>query len=104
MKRTSRWLAMTTTGLGLTLAALTGCQTWVGGMTLPSGHYLQHQPQFFPPSPPFPLPRELAAQQAAAAAATPGAAAPAVPPPPPPLVPAPVTTPPAGAAEAAPAR
>ena len=70
-------------GLGIMLVGMTGCQTWVGGMTLPSGHYLQHQPQFFPPSPPFPLTRELAGQQAAAAAGIPGAPAPPAPLPPP---------------------
>ena len=56
-------------GTGLLLAGLTGCQTWVGGMTLPSGHYLEHRPQYFPPTPPFPLPRELATMEAQEAAA-----------------------------------
>lgn len=32
-------------------------------VTLPSPHYLDHPPQYFPPSPPFPLPRELAYQE-----------------------------------------
>jgi len=52
-------------GLGLTLVSLTGCQTWTysSGMTLPSGRYLQHRPQYIPPSPDFPLERELAYQQ-----------------------------------------
>ena len=63
-------------GLGLTLGSLSGCQTWIAGMTLPSGHYLQHPPQYFPPSPPYPLPRELAGQEAAAGALAPGLAAP----------------------------
>jgi hypothetical protein len=36
-----------------------GCQTYFGGMTLPSGHYLQHPPQYFPPDPTFPLQREV---------------------------------------------
>jgi hypothetical protein len=62
-------------------------------MTLPSGHYLKHPPQYFPPSPPFPLARELASQEAIAAAGR-GGAAPVVPapaplPPPAPIVPAP---------------
>jgi hypothetical protein len=69
-------------GLGLALLALSGCQTWMAGMTLPSPRYLQLPPQYFPPSPPFPLPRELASQEAAAAAPAPGAP-PAVPLPPP---------------------
>jgi hypothetical protein len=46
----------------------------ITGMTLPSGHYLQHPPQYFPPSPAFPLTREMASQQAVTTA---------VPPPPP---------------------
>lgn len=53
-------------GLGLALSSLTGCQTWVGGMTLPSGRYLEHYPQYFPEDPDFPLSRELATQEAQA--------------------------------------
>src|SRR5262249_55627428 len=85
-------------GIGFGLAASTGCQTNVAGMTLPSGHYLQHPPQYFPPSPPFPLQRELAAMEAQAAGplGAPGPAgvlpgpapAPVVPPAPPPPHPA----------------
>jgi hypothetical protein len=105
MKTIWKWRALSTTGLGLALATLTGCQTWVAGMTLPSGHYLEHQPQYFAPSPPFPLSRELAQQQEAAAGARPGAAvppgAPPIPavPPPVPLPPAPVAPAPAPAPE-----
>ena len=53
------WLAGIAAGLGL---SATGCQTDFGGMTLPSGRYLMHQPQYFPADPVFPLPRELATQ------------------------------------------
>jgi hypothetical protein len=53
------WLGSVAAAL---VAGLTGCQTWMGGMTLPSPHYLEHYPQYFPPDPPFPLPRELATQ------------------------------------------
>jgi hypothetical protein len=61
-------------GLGLALMLLTGCQTWIGGMTLPSGHYLdQHPPQYFPPDPDFPLQKELAAQEEINALTAPGA-------------------------------
>jgi hypothetical protein len=92
--------------LGLALGSGSGCQTWVAGMTLPSGHYLEHPPQYFPPSPAFPLTRELAGQEAIAAAPAPGvgamplpapvappAAPPAVAPPPVPVPPAPVPAP-----------
>jgi hypothetical protein len=48
---------------GLLLVGLTGCQTWVGGMTLPSGYYMDHRPQYFRPDPEFPLQKELATQQ-----------------------------------------
>jgi hypothetical protein len=53
------------------LGNLCPCTTWVAGQTLPSGHYLQHPPQYFPPSPAFPLTRELASQEALLAAPPP---------------------------------
>lgn len=76
--KSRRWSGRLLAGLGLTLAALTGCQTWVPatGQTLPSPRYLQHPPQYFPPSPPFPLSRELASQERAAAAAAANASVP----------------------------
>ena len=92
MKTTRRWpgWCLAGLGLGLALATQSGCQTWVAGMTLPSGRYLEHPPQYFPPSPAFPLTREVAAQEAAAAAALPGAPAPLPPPVPAPGGPPPV--------------
>ncbi|SRR5579885_2213385 len=88
----SRWLAP---ALGLALAALSGCQTWTSGMTLPSGRYLQHPPQYFPPSPAFPLTRELASQEQINAAPAPGAPLPGA-------LPPPVPVPPGGGGGAAP--
>src|SRR5579884_1671341 len=78
MKTACRWRWWCMAGAGLTLAALTGCQTWIAGMTLPSGHYLQHPPQFFAPEPPFTLTNELARQEETygAGVAVPGAPAP----------------------------
>jgi hypothetical protein len=38
-------------------------QTLYGGMTLPSPRYLEHHPQYFPPDPAHPLPRELAGHE-----------------------------------------
>jgi hypothetical protein len=66
MNTLCRWQLVTAAGLGLFLAVTTGCQTWIpqAGLTLPSGHYLEHHPQYIPPSQPFPLPRELASQEA----------------------------------------
>jgi hypothetical protein len=75
-------------GLGLGLLALTGCQTWVPGaaLTLPSPHYLEHPPQYIPPSPFFPFIREEATQLAISArVAEPAVAAPL-----PPAVPGPL--------------
>lgn len=87
MKTIRRWRLLSALGLGL--VGLAGCQTWVptAGMTLPSGHYLEHHPQYFPVSPPFPLSRELASMEQQAAAAAPGVPAPA--PLPPPVAPPP---------------
>jgi hypothetical protein len=83
MKR-KRWPGLVLAGAGLALTALSGCQTWTAGMTLPSPRYLQHPPQYFAPSPPYPLPRELASQDRVAeeaALAEAGAAGGAIPPP-----------------------
>ena len=66
MGTVSRRLAKGTAALGVGMVALAGCQTHpagFGGMTLPSPHYLKHQPQYFPPDPAFPLQRELNAMQ-----------------------------------------
>jgi hypothetical protein len=53
--------------VGLIAGMLTGCQTWMGGMTLPSPHYLEHHnPQYFPQEPQFPLPNEMNYQNEAA--------------------------------------
>jgi hypothetical protein len=71
-----RWRCLGTAALGGALIALTGCQTWLGGLTLPTGHYLDgHAPQYIPDSPAFPLTNELADQEATYAA-RPGLAAP----------------------------
>jgi|SRR6516225_6421208 hypothetical protein len=97
MKTARRWQCLALVGIGVSLGGLSGCQTYVGGMTLPSGHYLQHPPQYFAPSPAFPLQRELAAMEAQAGGA-PGAPAAAAPPPPAAVIPAaPVPVPPAPA-------
>lgn len=85
MKRSRNWRRLGWRGVGLAMLTLCGCQTWMAGMTLPSPRYLQHPPQYIPPSPPFPLTRELAQQEAAAAAPLPGA---------PPAVPLPQPVPP----------
>lgn len=69
MKTRSRWAWLMSAGMGLSLALFTGCQTWVpeAGITMPSGDYLRHPPQYIPRSPDFPLSKELASQEEAAA-------------------------------------
>jgi hypothetical protein len=62
--KSTRWQkSLAVTALGLLIATSVGCQTNVAGMTLPSGHYLDHKPQYFAPDPDFSLPKELATQQ-----------------------------------------
>ena len=99
----SRRLSVLLAGFALICTGI-GCQTNIAGMTLPSGYYLQHRPQYFPPEPSFPLSRELATMQAqnqAAAAAEAGAVGRVAPPPavvpaPPPAA-GPTTAPPPAA-------
>jgi hypothetical protein len=64
-----RWSGLVLAGTALALTVLSGCQTWTAGMTLPSGRYLQHPPQYFAPSPTYPLPLELATMERVAAEA-----------------------------------
>jgi hypothetical protein len=63
MRTNRRWLASVAAFLAVGLTCSTGCQTWSGGLTLPSPRYLDHFPQYFTPDPSFPLPRELASQE-----------------------------------------
>ena len=79
MKTIRYWRRGVLAGLAA-LTSLAGCQTYWGGGTYPTPRYLEHPPVFIAPSPPFPLPRELATQQAIAAEPEPGAPA-GVPPP-----------------------
>ena len=64
--KSTRWCqCLVVAALGLSRAAiLTGCQTYVAGMTLPSGYYLNQKPEYFRPDPDFPLEKELATMQA----------------------------------------
>ena len=87
MSRIRRAKTGALTALGLALIGLAGCQTYVPatGQTLPSERYLEHPPQYIPPSPRFPFQRELTTLEAQAGAPVPGQGAlvplpPAVPP------------------------
>ena len=51
-------------GCSLLSLGLTGCQTSVGGQTLPSASYLRDDVQFHPAGPEDQLPRQKAALQA----------------------------------------
>jgi hypothetical protein len=77
MKTLFRWQGLVTCGLFLGVLTVCGCQTWVpsSAQTLPSGHYLQHPPQYIPDDPDFPLANELAAQEEAALGAPAGGGA-----------------------------
>lgn len=75
MSRKPRLLLSVMAGLGIGLTTVSGCQTYpagFGGMTLPSGHYLEHFPQYFPPEPVFPLQGELDSMQDQAIFGAPG--------------------------------
>ena len=60
---------MLTLAIGLMLASTPGCQTWVpeAGLTLPTWRYLDHPPTYIPPSPAYPLTKELNSLEEAAA-------------------------------------
>ncbi len=73
LRRSRGWLGL---ALAFGLPLTVGCQTHLGGMTLPSPHYLTDLPDFIPRAPNFPLPRELARQQEIAANAFGGGALP----------------------------
>lgn len=106
MNTTRRWPCLAAAGLGLVLTTGVGCQTYVPGasLTLPSGRYLEHPPQYIPPSPTFPLQRELARQEEINSRVAGGAAVAPLPPavpalaPAPGLAPAPAPVPPGGVA------
>src|SRR5215218_832189 len=53
MRSNRKWLRTVAAFLCVALTSTTGCQTWFGGMTLPSPRYLEHFPQYFAPDPAF---------------------------------------------------
>jgi len=50
--------ALVAVGLSIS-SAFSGCQTTIGGQTLPSAHYLKDDVQFFPAGPEFLLPEQV---------------------------------------------
>jgi hypothetical protein len=89
-------VAAAVTNVVTAVGELCGGRAASAGMRLPSGQYVQHPPQYFPPSPAFPLTRELATQEAVWSAPP---AAMVVPPMPVPALAVPMAAPPMPAAE-----
>ncbi|MEZ6048176.1 MAG: hypothetical protein R3C11_21890 [Planctomycetaceae bacterium] len=65
MKNTMGKLAGLTAGLMICVSALssTGCQSTIGGQTLPSPHYLLDDIQYFPKGPEFRLTNAVRQQE-----------------------------------------
>ena len=59
--------------LGFIAATGVGCQTWVGGMTLPSPDYLKDKPDYIAPAPQYKHSHELSSMQRAMAETNPDA-------------------------------
>ena len=55
------WSRLALLGGALISVAATGCQTTVGGQTLPSGYYLNDDVQFFPAGPDYLLSNQVQA-------------------------------------------
>ena len=63
--KSARWMHAVLCGLGLAAAcSSTGCQTVIGGQTLPSPYYFHDDVQYFAPGSEFKLSREAAAMKA----------------------------------------
>jgi hypothetical protein len=61
LSRLGSWPIWSVLGCGLLCATSTGCQTVVGGQTLPSAYYLKDDIQYFPHGPEFKLTNEVQA-------------------------------------------
>ena len=61
LSRIKIWSRTALFACGLLALASTGCQTTVGGQTLPSGYYLEDDVQFFPAGPEFKLSNQVQA-------------------------------------------
>jgi len=56
-----RWTTIAVAVTSLCPLMLTGCQSTVGGQTLPSAYYLEDDVQFFPAGPEFKLTNQVRA-------------------------------------------
>ena len=61
LNRLKRWPQLGLLACGLLSTAATGCQTTIGGQTLPSAYYLDDDVQYFPAGPEFLLPNQVRA-------------------------------------------
>ncbi len=59
LKAPKAWLLLL--GCTATCSSMVGCQTSVGGQTLPSAYYLKDDLSYFPPGPEFKLSRQVQA-------------------------------------------
>ncbi len=59
--RINRGVCATLLGSALMSLSAIGCQTTVGGQTLPSAYYLQDDVEYFPAGPEFLLPNQVRA-------------------------------------------
>lgn len=66
-KRSRTYTLLLCGAVALGSIASTGCQSSVGGQTLPSAYFLKDDVQFFPKGPEFKLSREAAALKEARA-------------------------------------
>ncbi len=57
------WSCAATLVGALLAVSATGCQTTIGGQTLPSGYFLRDDVQFFPAGPEFLLPETVRAME-----------------------------------------
>jgi hypothetical protein len=67
MRQTSKtnWISFPLAGvIALGTLCMTGCQSSIGGQTLPSPYYLYDDVEYFAPGPEFKLAREAAAMKA----------------------------------------
>lgn len=62
--KANKWTKAVLLGVGLTALSATGCQTHIGGQTLPSPYYLIDDVQYFAPGSENKLARESAAMKA----------------------------------------
>ena len=62
--KSRHWTTAVLLGAGLAALSATGCQTHIGGQTLPSPYYLRDDVQFFAPDSENKLSRESAAMKA----------------------------------------